>query len=135
MTSQKKPDAMPVDVNLATEAMFPDTEEGNKPKIEVLRTQIVDFIGTYMTNRGKKPERVVLAPGDHKHIIRRINARLNVEIRRTARADYLAKRAKGEPVKWSQFRPGKVWAQRIHYNGITIEAGQPYSKPRPVDSK
>lgn len=121
-------------IDFRGEPEFPVTDSGVQAKIEKLRDQLAQFADAYAAAKGVLPERIVLAPGDYKHIAERVAARLNQQLRKGWELDYLKRKASDRKAKRGP-KPEPVTISGLRWGTTEIVAGLRYSKHRPVDPK
>lgn len=119
-------------VDFASLPKFPNTPDGERPKVELIRDQVQGYIEGYITAKRRPPERVVLVAADYRHCVRRILARMQRPRRDKAKADWQERRKAGSKELWRDCRPEPIQAADLHWNGIHIEQAG-YSRHRPVD--
>ena len=122
----------PVVVDFAAQPEFPNTPDGERPKVELVRDQVQAFIDGYVTAKRRQPERIVLAASDHRHCVRRVLSRMQRPHRDKAKADWQERRKAGSKELWRDCRPEPIKAAVLHWNGIPIEQVG-YSRHRPVE--
>ena len=70
------------------EPEFPALQGGKPCRIEVIRSLLREFVDSYSKAKGQPPERIVLAPVEHGHCVRRIEKRLNRALKQGAEDDF-----------------------------------------------
>lgn len=121
-------------IDFRGEPAFPATAGGGQPKVEALRDTLAQFADAYAAAKGVLPERIVLAPGDFKHIAERVAARLNREMRRGWELDFLKRKAADRKAKRGP-KPERMEVAGLRWGTVEIVAGSRYHKHRPVDQK
>lgn len=126
---------MNVIINFAAEAEFPKRKNGSAPKVDQVRQRIATFVDGYLAARHRLPERVVLAPGEYEHCMRKILARTNREARAAKRRDWEALRKSSAKVRWRDVRPEAITEDqaRLAWLDVHVEKGAGYSRHRSVD--
>ena len=119
-------------VDFAALPEFPNTPDGERPKVELVRDQVQAFIEGYVAAKRRQPERIVLAASDHRHCLRRVLARMQRPHREKAKADWQERRKAGSNELWRDCRPEPIKDAELHWNGVPIEQVG-YSRHRPVD--
>ncbi|WP_414553389.1 hypothetical protein [Stenotrophomonas forensis] len=79
-------------VDFQHEPEFSKKENGELPRIELIREQVAGFVDGYTTAKGQRPPRIVLQISDLKHCVRRILARMQKPHRDEAKAAWMRSR-------------------------------------------
>lgn len=123
---------MDVTIDFKAAAEFPDLESGTKPKIERIRGQVRDFADAYFAAKRQAPGRIVLAPNDYEHALRRLQPRVRKAFQRQWRLDF--KKRKAADPKAKRGPKPEVNVTGLTWGGIEIVRGAHYSKHRPVET-
>ncbi|HFF6216645.1 hypothetical protein [Stenotrophomonas maltophilia] len=119
-------------VDFQHEPEFAKKENGELPRIELIREQVAGFVSGYTTAKGNRPPRIVLQSSDLKHCVRRILARMQKPHRAKAKAEWQEKRKAGSTQPWRDAKPEPIPGATLTWCGIPIE-GMGYSRHRAVD--
>lgn len=120
-------------IDFAGEPEFPALQGGAPCRIEVIRGRLREFADSYTKAKGHPPERIILAPAEHKHCTRRIEKRLNRELKQGAENDFQRRRAQDPKAK--RIKPELVTVAALRWGKTEIVEGGGYSKHRPVEQK
>ena len=119
-------------VDFHTEPEFPKLDNGERPRIELIREQVASYVEGYTVAKGHKPARIVLQAQDLMHCQRRVRARMQKPHRDQAKAEWQERRKAGSKERWRDAKPEPVALDGMTWCGIPIE-GVGYSRHRTVD--
>lgn len=119
-------------VDFQHEAEFAKKENGELPRVELIREQVAGFVEGYTTAKGQRPPRIAVQASDLKHCVRRILARMQKPHRDEAKAAWMRARKAGSKQPWREAKPEPIPGATLTWCGIPIE-GVGYSRHRAVD--
>jgi len=82
-------------VDFASTPEFPNTPDGDTPKVEIVRGQVRTFIEGFVAVKRRLPDRIALDAADHRHCCRRILTRMQRPVREQAKAEWRERRKAG----------------------------------------
>ncbi|MBH1556242.1 hypothetical protein I5U12_18880 [Stenotrophomonas maltophilia] len=119
-------------VDFFHEPEFQNKLGGERPRVELIREQLANYVDGYQLAKNSQPPCIVLQASDLKHCVRRILARMQKPHRDRAKADWEERRKAGSPELWRDAKPEPLIDSALTWRGIPIE-GMGYSRHRAID--